>query len=73
MLQYEAGDDARATAQCDQRQQPMWSVGAGVRARRAERAVPVEPFTAGVFIATMTAEIDEFAEHGHPWSEIVNE
>ncbi|MEV0172208.1 ketol-acid reductoisomerase [Streptomyces sp. NPDC050803] len=52
---------------------PMWSVGDRVRARRSERALPVEPFTAGVFVATMTAQIDEFAERGHPWSEIVNE
>ncbi|WP_041822229.1 ketol-acid reductoisomerase [Streptomyces davaonensis] len=52
---------------------PMWSVGAEVRARRAEHTVSVEPFTAGVFVATMTAQIDEFAERGHPWSEIVNE
>ncbi len=52
---------------------PMWSAGDEVRARRAERALSVEPFTAGVFVATMTARIDEFAERGHPWSEIVNE
>jgi ketol-acid reductoisomerase len=52
---------------------PMWAAGDGVRSRRAGRALPVDPFTAGVFIATMTAQIDEFAERGHPWSEIVNE
>ncbi|XUL92958.1 ketol-acid reductoisomerase [Streptomyces galilaeus] len=52
---------------------PMWAAGAEVRARRAERALAVEPFTAGVFVATMTAQVDEFAERGHPWSEIVNE
>ncbi|MFJ1606043.1 ketol-acid reductoisomerase [Streptomyces sp. NPDC088253] len=53
---------------------PMWSAaGDEVRARRDRRALPVDPFTAGVFIATMTAQIDEFAERGHPWSEIVNE
>ncbi|MEU6139714.1 ketol-acid reductoisomerase [Streptomyces sp. NPDC047081] len=52
---------------------PMWSVSDRAHARRAEHAVPVEPFTAGVFVATMTAQIDEFAERGHPWSEIVNE
>ncbi|WTN18732.1 hypothetical protein OHB22_05215 [Streptomyces canus] len=45
----------------------------GSRARRGERELPVEPFTAGVFLATMVAQIDEFAERGHPWSEIVNE
>lgn len=52
---------------------PMWAAGERVRARRTERELPVEPFTAGVFVATMTAQIDEFAERGHPWSEIVNE
>jgi len=52
---------------------PMWAAGDEVRARRARRAPSVDPFTAGVFIATMTAQIDEFAERGHPWSEIVNE
>ncbi|MBZ9645655.1 ketol-acid reductoisomerase [Streptomyces sp. PSKA30] len=52
---------------------PMWAAGDRVRARRAERELPVDPFTAGVFIATMMAQVDEFAERGHPWSEIVNE
>ncbi|PWI13658.1 ketol-acid reductoisomerase [Streptomyces sp. Act143] len=52
---------------------PMWSAAARVRARRGARELPVDPFTAGVFIATMTAQIDEFADRGHPWSEIVNE
>ncbi|MGP4006064.1 ketol-acid reductoisomerase [Streptomyces sp. 4N124] len=52
---------------------PMWAAGERVRPRRAERGLPVDPFTAGVFVATMTAQIDEFAERGHPWSEIVNE
>ncbi|MFA3843393.1 ketol-acid reductoisomerase [Streptomyces aureus] len=52
---------------------PMWAAGTEVRARRAARELPVEPFTAGVFTATMIAQIDEFAERSHPWSEIVNE
>jgi ketol-acid reductoisomerase len=52
---------------------PMWAAGEQVRARRGERELPVDPFTAGVFVATMLAQIDEFAERGHPWSEIVNE
>ncbi|MFC9504117.1 ketol-acid reductoisomerase [Streptomyces sp. NPDC057002] len=52
---------------------PMWSVSDRVRARRRTRDLPVDPFTAGVFVATMTAQIDEFADRGHPWSEIVNE
>jgi ketol-acid reductoisomerase len=52
---------------------PMWSASDRVRAGRGARDLPVDPFTAGVFVATMTAQIDEFAERGHPWSEIVNE
>ncbi|WP_367325125.1 ketol-acid reductoisomerase [Streptomyces sp. HUAS ZL42] len=52
---------------------PMWTVSARVHTLRAERELPVDPFAAGVFVATMTAQIDEFAERGHPWSEIVNE
>ncbi|WP_458247846.1 ketol-acid reductoisomerase [Streptomyces sp. MAI_2237] len=52
---------------------PMWAVSDRAHARRREHDVPVDPFTAGVFMATMTAQIDEFAERGHPWSEIVNE
>ncbi|MEV6104347.1 ketol-acid reductoisomerase [Streptomyces sp. NPDC051940] len=52
---------------------PMWSAGPAARARRGERELPVEAFTAGMFVATMAAQIDEFADRGHPWSEIVNE
>ncbi len=52
---------------------PMWAAAERAHARRAGRELPVDPFTAGVFVATMTAQIDEFAERGHPWSEIVNE
>ncbi|MFF4834000.1 ketol-acid reductoisomerase [Streptomyces sp. NPDC001315] len=52
---------------------PMWSVGPRAHARRTEHDTPVDPFAAGVFVATMTAQVDEFAERGHPWSEIVNE
>ncbi|KAB8167868.1 ketol-acid reductoisomerase [Streptomyces sp. 3MP-14] len=52
---------------------PMWAAAPEVHARRARREVPVDPLTAGVFVATMTAQVDEFAERGHPWSEIVNE
>ncbi|WP_416969751.1 ketol-acid reductoisomerase [Streptomyces sp. 4F14] len=52
---------------------PMWAAAPRVQARRGQVAVAVEPFTAGVFVATMVAQIDEFAERGHPWSEIVNE
>src|SRR5690606_23559611 len=40
---------------------------------RGERELAIEPFTAGVFVATMVAQVDEFLERGHPWSEIANE
>ena len=43
-----------------------WKVGAGVRAKRDEAKTPVNPFTAGVYIATMMAQIDILLEHGHP-------
>ncbi|WP_062212951.1 ketol-acid reductoisomerase [Streptomyces sp. NBRC 109706] len=52
---------------------PMWRQAEAVRARRGERELSVDPFTAGLFVATMVGQIDEFAERGHPWSEIVNE
>ncbi|MFE9661224.1 ketol-acid reductoisomerase [Streptomyces sp. NPDC005955] len=52
---------------------PMWAAGPAVRARRTTRQLAVDPLTAGMFLATMTAQIDEFVERGHPWSEIVNE
>lgn len=51
----------------------MWAVGREVRARRDELEVPVDPVTAGVFCGVMVSQIDVLAEHGHPWSEIVNE
>jgi ketol-acid reductoisomerase len=50
-----------------------WKVGAAVRAKRAEDKIPVHPFTAGVYIATMMAQIDILLEAGHPYSEAANE
>ena len=52
---------------------PMWEIGASLRARRHARATPVVPFAAGVFAATMTAQVDLLREKGHPWSEVANE
>ncbi|MEU4190994.1 ketol-acid reductoisomerase [Kribbella sp. NPDC026611] len=52
---------------------PMWSHSAAVHALRASEPVAVDPLTAGLFVATMTAQVDEFAARGHAWSEIVNE
>ena len=50
----------------------MWKVGERVRDNRAGD-VAVDPFTAGVYCATMMAQIDCLTEHGHPFSEIANE
>ncbi|MEV4260941.1 ketol-acid reductoisomerase [Kribbella sp. NPDC049584] len=52
---------------------PMWSHSAEVHARRATADQRIDPVTAGLFVATMMAQVDEFAARGHAWSEIVNE
>lgn len=52
---------------------PMWQVGEKVRANRNPAAIPINPVTAGVYIATMMAQIDLLKEMGHPYSEIANE
>ena len=52
---------------------PMWSHSAEVHARRGTTPVRIDPLTAGLFVATMMAQVDEFAARGHAWSEIVNE
>ena len=51
----------------------MWVVGEEVRAKRDENSIPIHPVTAGVYCATMMAQIDVLLEAGHPYSEIVNE
>ena len=51
----------------------MWLVGEKVRAERDPAAVPLHPFTAGVYCGVMMAQIDELIERGHPYSEIANE
>ncbi|CAK0786694.1 hypothetical protein CVIRNUC_009908 [Coccomyxa viridis] len=52
----------------------MWKeVGAKVRAKRVESEIPLYPFTAGVYVATMMATVDVLKSHGHPYSEICNE
>jgi ketol-acid reductoisomerase len=50
-----------------------WKVGAAVRAKRDEAKIPINPFTAGVYIATMMAQIDILLAAGHPYSEAANE
>jgi len=51
----------------------MWKVGQTVRAKRDEDKIPFNPFTAGVYIATMMATVEVLREKGHPYSEICNE
>jgi ketol-acid reductoisomerase len=50
-----------------------WKVGENVRAKRVEDEIPLDPFTAGVYAATMMAQIDILLDHGHPYSEVANE
>lgn len=48
-------------------------IGKDVRAKRVESEIPLDPFTAGVYVATMMATIETLREKGHPYSEICNE
>lgn len=52
----------------------MWSkIGKAVRSKRVEKNIPINPTTAGIYIATMMAQIDILLENKHSYSEIVNE
>ena len=52
----------------------MWKVGETVRSKRSSSPPPpVDPFAAGVYCATMMAQIDVLLEKGHVLSEIINE
>ncbi len=53
----------------------MWKIGDRVRAKRPSdwRDIPLNPVTAGVYIAVMMAQVDVLRENGHSYSEIVNE
>merc|ERR1712087_477487 len=51
----------------------MWKIGEKVRAKRVEENIPINPFTAGVYVATMMATLQTLREKGHQWSEICNE
>jgi ketol-acid reductoisomerase len=53
-------------------QTEMWIVGEKVRANRSG-TVDIQPVTAGVYIATMMAQIDVLLEKGHSYSEVCNE
>ncbi|CAL9116282.1 unnamed protein product [Musa textilis] len=52
----------------------MWKVGEKVRAARPEGDLgPLHPFTAGVYVALMMAQIEVLRKKGHSYSEIINE
>ncbi|XP_020596446.1 ketol-acid reductoisomerase, chloroplastic isoform X2 [Phalaenopsis equestris] len=52
----------------------MWKVGERVRATRPEGDLgPLHPFTAGVYVALMMAQIEVLRKKGHSYSEIINE
>jgi ketol-acid reductoisomerase len=53
-------------------QTEMWKIGEKVRAERSGDP-PVDPVTAGIYCATMMAQIDLLRAEGHVYSEIVNE
>lgn len=50
----------------------MWQVGEKVRAERKDN-IAIHPFTAGIYCATMMAQIDLLIEKGHCLSEVANE
>lgn len=52
----------------------MWKVGEKVRSTRpAGDLGPLHPFTAGVYVAGMMAQIEVLRKKGHSYSEIINE
>ncbi|XP_047060002.1 ketol-acid reductoisomerase, chloroplastic-like [Lolium rigidum] len=52
----------------------MWKVGERVRSTRPQGDLgPLHPFTAGVFVAMMMAQIEVLRKKGHSYSEIINE
>ncbi|KAL9355485.1 hypothetical protein Peur_053455 [Populus x canadensis] len=52
----------------------MWKVGERVRATRPTGDLgPLHPFTAGVYVALMMAQIEILRKKGHSYSEIINE
>jgi len=50
----------------------MWQIGIEVRTNR-QSEIPVHPVTAGIYIATMMAQVDLLNEKEHSYSEIANE
>ena len=51
----------------------MWVVGEEVRADSQRNYAPINPETAGTYMACMMAQADLLKDRGHPYSEIANE
>jgi len=51
----------------------MWVVGEKVRADTQRNYAPINPETAGTYMACMMAQVDLLKDRGHPYSEIANE
>ena len=51
----------------------MWKLGEEIRKKRGNEEILIHPVTAGVYIATMMAQIDLLLEKGHSYSEVINE
>ena len=51
----------------------MWQVGEQVRDDEQRNYAPINAETAGVYMATMMAQVDLLKDRGHPYSEIANE
>jgi len=51
----------------------MWKVGEQVRANSERNYAPINPETAGIYLACMMAQVDLLEARGHPYSEIANE
>src|SRR5438552_11042095 len=51
----------------------MWVVGEKVRSNRERNYAPINPETAGVYLACVMAQVDVLKDRGHPYSEIANE
>ncbi len=51
----------------------MWQVGEKVRASRPDTPAAINPLTAGMYCATMMAQLDLLIEKGHCLSEVCNE
>eukprot|EP00921_Rhytidocystis_pertsovi_P001686 GHVQ01002871.1.p1 GENE.GHVQ01002871.1~~GHVQ01002871.1.p1 ORF type:complete len:606 (+),score=104.22 GHVQ01002871.1:333-2150(+) len=51
----------------------LWRVASSARAKRGGGEAPLDPTTAGVYLATMVAQCDLLIDAGHAYSEVANE